>query len=315
MTIELNDKYKDDNSREDNARGNNSTFFNNPILNNIVIFSTGILSTLVTQYIIACFAIEPRIVEAQKLLGEKDKISAGVTAMEGIIHDSPKSQWRIVNILTDTIHKYSPAPAKDKLDVNGKAVSNDIKNILNLIKLRDTQKDEKNNKYGNGDGTINLSSSNLFDANLNKAKLSNVDLSISYLYLIDMQEAELRNAILKGAYLRHAILNRSDLEGAKLTGYPGDKAGSFINTDLIGAKLVDTNLNNADLTGVKFFDTNLKGAKLKQAKLDAATKIKQACNWHLAKYSQKISSLLKQNEEDSELDQRASCKKFDRTEK
>jgi Pentapeptide repeats (8 copies) len=301
MTTQLNENHP-----TNNLSSNPITI---AIISAVLGLSTGILGTIATQHIKVRFEIEPRIVAAQSLLGEKDKFPAGVTAMEGIIREAPDRQWQIVEILATKIREKAKAPVKDKLNSsNVQPVPEGIKAALKLIKKRKVENDTKASDYG--DGSIDLLASNFKGTDLNNANLSNASLDISYLYMIDVKNANLRKTSLKGAYLRGATINGSDLEGANLTGYPGDTANTFIYADLIGTKLVDTNLNKADLTGAKFFHANLKESEMKKARINATKKIKQACNWHLATYSQEISSLLNQSNESDELEQRNACKKF-----
>jgi len=83
---------------------------------------------------------------------------------------------------------------------------------------------------------------------------------------IDLSWTDLSQANLNGADLTGANLNGTDLTGANLinTNLTGaDLTGANLNgTDLTGANLINSNLTGADLTGANFIGANLIGANL-----------------------------------------------------
>ena len=92
---------------------------------------------------------------------------------------------------------------------------------------------------------VDLSSADLYCADLRGADLSGVDLSSADLYCADLRDANLSDADLSGADLRDANLSGANLYGA----------------DLRGANLYDANLYDADLRGANLYGANLRGAK------------------------------------------------------
>ncbi|WP_430014915.1 pentapeptide repeat-containing protein [Microcystis protocystis FBCC-A270] len=110
-----------------------------------------------------------------------------------------------------------------------------------------------------------LNGANLNRANLNGANLNGANLNGAYL----------NGAILNGAYLYGAYLNGADLKGAKLNG-----------ASLNRANLIEANLNRADLNRAKLNGANLNGANLFGAEDLYPERIKSACFWEKAIYTE-----------------------------
>ncbi|MGB5709377.1 MAG: pentapeptide repeat-containing protein [Waterburya sp.] len=150
----------------------------------------------------------------------------------------------------------------------------------------------------------NLRNADLSGAKLSGAKLSGAELIRAELIRAELIRAELWDADLTGASLRNAKLWDAKLDGAEL--WDADLTGANLRgANLSGAKLRDAKLWDADLTGAelwdaKLWDADLSGAKLSGADLSGANlsgadvdgvinrsnyRIKLACFWDKAVYT------------------------------
>ena len=104
---------------------------------------------------------------------------------------------------------------------------------------------------------------NITAADLNEADFSDADLNHIALIQVSLDGAQFVNATqLVGANLSGSDLENATLASANLTG--SDLAGSFpVGADFSGATLTDTNLAKADLYGANFTRAELGGADLK----------------------------------------------------
>ena len=102
----------------------------------------------------------------------------------------------------------------------------------------------------------NLSGADLIEANLNYADLSGADLSSAYLISADLSYAKLRTANFNGADLTGAKLIKVDLSDARLCG------ANFSGADFSGA-----DCSGADFTGAKLYGANFSDARLISANL------------------------------------------------
>ncbi len=156
----------------------------------------------------------------------------------------------------------------------------------------------------------NLRGANLEEANLNRAKLIGANLIEANLIGADLKGAKLNGANLIGADLKGAKLNGANLIGANLIGAILNRAylngadlnGAYLNrayligADLKGAYLNGAYLNRAYLIGADLKGANLIGAILNRAYLNGANlnraeglnpeKIKSACFWEKAIYTE-----------------------------
>lgn len=98
---------------------------------------------------------------------------------------------------------------------------------------------------------VNLSDTDLREANFNATQLINANLSGANLWGASLRDADLREANLSGANLNRAILGRADLRYTNLK-----------EANLSGANLSRANLHKADLS-----DADLKEAYLREADL------------------------------------------------
>jgi len=206
----------------------------------------------------------------------------GIYALERIAKDSADDHWTIMEVLTTFVREKAPRKEeKRKLEQNQSnkeknikksseptKTPNDIQAILTVVGRREWTDTEKNN--------INLSKTNLIEADLSKANLSGADLSNANLTkarLIgaNLQRANLIDANLSGANLREANLTKAWLIGANLSGADFDKANLseavIVGTNLTKANLSDANLSGADLSEANLTKANLYGANLSEANL------------------------------------------------
>ncbi|NER98911.1 MAG: pentapeptide repeat-containing protein [Symploca sp. SIO1B1] len=190
--------------------------------------------------------ITERFTKAIEQLGS-DNISirlGGIYALEGIAKDSERDHWTIMEILSAFVRENAPV----KKDVQEKKVEGeqqrpkppaDIQAILNVIGIRDTEKDPENE-------IIDLSNTDIAGAYLSEANLQEV-----FFYGANLQEA-----ILYQTDLQRASLQETNLQGAILT-----------EANVQGVLLDRANLEDTDLTDVK----NLTQQQLDQSNYDSTT--------------------------------------------
>lgn len=133
---------------------------------------------------------------------------------------------------------------------------------------------------------VNLSDTDLREANFNATQLINANLSGANLWGASLRDADLREANLSGANLNRAILGRADLRytnlkeanlsGVNLSGanlHKADLSGADLKEAYLReADLIKANLRNADLCKADLFraylrEANLSGANLQDANL------------------------------------------------
>jgi uncharacterized protein YjbI with pentapeptide repeats len=110
-------------------------------------------------------------------------------------------------------------------------------------------------------GMANLSSTDLSGALLGWANLHSANLRSANLYAANLDQADLRKAILTEADLSTATLHSANLTGTNL--YEADLGGA----ELFAANLTIANLRNADLSEARLSGANLSGAYLREADL------------------------------------------------
>ena len=214
--------------------------------------------------------------------GKEEVVIGGIYSLERIAKDSPKDQWTIMEVLTSYIRKNSPIPSnieqlkpeeRQKALEKLPSVSIPVQAALTVIGRRKVENDQAGDNLAettdfNKTKFLDLSRTNLREANLNGANLDGADLNRA-----NLDEAILYRAILKGAYLFGAELIGANLNGA----------------ELIGANLYGANLNRANLIGANLganlYGANLNGAYLWGAKVDPK-QIKSACFWEKAIHTQ-----------------------------
>jgi anion-transporting ArsA/GET3 family ATPase len=246
-------------------------------------------------------------------------VIGGIYSLERIAKDSPKDQWTIMEVLTSYIRKNSPIPsnieqlepaAREKALEKLPSVSIPVQAALTVIGRRKVENDQAGDNLAETTDSnkikildlsrTNLRGADLNEANLNRANLIGADLNEANLIganlnRADLNEAYLNEAYLNRAYLNRANLNRADLNEAYLIG--ANLNGADLNgANLIGAGLWGANLNRADLNGANLNGAKLNGAKLNGANLFGANlfgaedlypeRIKSACFWEKAIYTQ-----------------------------
>ncbi|MBE9090238.1 pentapeptide repeat-containing protein [Microcystis aeruginosa LEGE 11464] len=240
--------------------------------------------------------ITERFSKAVEQIGnpKEEVVIGGIYSLERIAKDSPKDQWTIMEVLTSYIRKNSPIPSNiEQLEPEERqealeklpSVSIPVQAALTVIGRRKVENDQAGDNLAettdpNKIKILDLSRTNLREANLDGA----------YLNRANLIGANLNRANLNGAYLYRAYLNRANLYGAHLNGaylFGANLYGANLNgadlygADLYGAHLFGAHLNGADLNGA-----NLNGANLNRAVGLNPEQIKSACSWEKAIYTQ-----------------------------
>jgi uncharacterized protein YjbI with pentapeptide repeats len=212
--------------------------------------------------------ITERFTRSIEQLGNKEETIriGGIYALERIANDSPRDGWTIMEVLSSFIRGKQSIKGQDTSQLP--TIRTDSQAALTVIDRRQIDL-EKDRQY------LDLSLTNLHEANLVGAKLDRVKLNSSILTQADLRGANLNlanlsNANLSGANLTKAQLDRSNLIQANLS-----------NTNLSAANLNEANLNKADLsdaildgailTNASLGNTNLSSAVLIGANLRGAT--------------------------------------------
>ena len=212
--------------------------------------------------------ITERFTRAIEQLGNDRQLEirlGGIYALERIAKDSADDHWTIMEVLTTCVRENAPWPEeKQESEQNQKSKEKiikkpseptktpaDIQAILTVIGRRQWIDKEKN--------FINLSKTNLREANLNNANLTKADLS----------GANLSNATLSGANLSMADLSGANLSMANLSGANFSKA-TLSGADLSKAYLSKANLSRADLSKANLSRADLSEADLSEAILAGA---------------------------------------------
>lgn len=111
---------------------------------------------------------------------------------------------------------------------------------------------------------VDLSDTNLADANFNGSSMRNTNLSGADLSTASLKEVDFSGANLTNANLSGAKLDNANFSGANLTN------ANLSDSGLENANLCDTNLTNANLSGAKMREANLSGANFTKANLSDA---------------------------------------------
>ena len=256
--------------------------------------------------------ITERFSKAVEQIGndKEEVVIGGIYSLERIAKDSPKDQWTIMEVLTSYIRKNSPIPsnieqlepaARQKVLEKLPSVSIPVQAALTVIGRRKVENDQAGDNLAettdpNKTKFLDLSRTNLREADLNGADLNGAylnraNLNGAYLdgaYLNQaklngayLEEANLIGAKLNGAYLEGAYLNRANLNRANLDGANLEEAklnGAYLNrANLNRANLIGANLNGANLIAANLIAANLNGAEDLHPE-----QIKSACFWEKA---------------------------------
>jgi hypothetical protein len=142
-----------------------------------------------------------------------------------------------------------------------KILDMDIHTILTVLGRRKNKEIEKVN--------INLSQTNLFNANFTKAYFKNAILNYVFLDQAKLNGSHLENANLEGSSLEMIILNEAHLENTNLIGASLKNArleGAYLND----ATLIGTQFQNADLNGTNFENAVLRSVFLEKSNISKA---------------------------------------------
>ncbi|CCI03724.1 Genome sequencing data, contig C314 (fragment) [Microcystis aeruginosa PCC 9443] len=235
--------------------------------------------------------ITERFSKAVEQIGnpKEEVVIGGIYSLERIAKDSPKDQWTIMEVLTSYIRKNSPISSniqqlkpeeRQKALEKLPSVSIPVQAALTVIGRRKVENDQAGDNLAETNDSnkikfLDLSGTNLREADLNGADLTEANLT----------EAKLNGADLNGANLEEAKLNGADLNGANLE--EAKLNGAFLEE----ANLKRANLIRANLIGSGLWGANLKGANLYGANLYGAEglnpeRIKSACFWEKAIHTQ-----------------------------
>lgn len=222
--------------------------------------------------------ITERFTRSIEQLGNKEETIriGGIYALERIANDSPRDGWTIMEVLSSFIRGKQNIKGQD-LTATVPIIRTDAQAALTVIKRRKTEL-EDDNQYLDLSLT-NLCEANIMAANLNRVKLNNsilvkadlsqANLNFANLSNANLSEANLTAVKLAGANLIQANLSNTNLSAADLNEANLNKA-NLSDAILDGAKLTNTSLGNANLNGAILIGANLRGATLSKANLSKA---------------------------------------------
>jgi uncharacterized protein YjbI with pentapeptide repeats len=193
--------------------------------------------------------ITERFTRSIEQLGNKEETIriGGIYALERIANDSPRDGWTIMEVLSSFVRGKQNIKGTDPTKLG--AIRTDAQAALTAIARRKIDL-ENEQQY------LDLSFTNLREANLVGAQLDRVKLNNASLI-----KADLRQANLNLANLSHTNLNDANLTQAQL-----DRA-NLIQTNLSQANFSAANLNEANLNKADLGDAILDGTNLKNASL------------------------------------------------
>jgi hypothetical protein len=188
----------------------------------------------------------------------------GIYALESIARESEQQYWPIVEVVTAFVRtRTSQAPEEGPKGVGYRKPvkvrthqhgSADVQAALYVLANRNHAWDPGGDKFINLSGT-DLRNADLRGAHLEKARLRRTNLTKAILRNTKFQSAKLTGAILNGAHLDPANFEKADLGGADL-----EKA-DLEGADLKRADLEKADLTEADLTGADLTEAILRGAR------------------------------------------------------
>jgi uncharacterized protein YjbI with pentapeptide repeats len=171
----------------------------------------------------------------------------GIYALERIANDSPRDAWTIMEVLTSFVRGKQDIKGQDTSQM--RSIRTDAQAALTVIKRRSIEL-EDDTKY------LDLSFTNLHQANLVGGDFDRIRLNNSILTQADLRRAKLNSANLSNANLSDANLSSAQLNDTNL-----------IQANITNANLSSTNLNEANLNKANLTDTILDGAQLINASL------------------------------------------------
>jgi hypothetical protein len=189
----------------------------------------------------------------EQLAATKDSASknlemrmGGIYALERIARDSQRDHWSIMQVLTAYIRENAPWSRKVASD-SPEQTPADIQAILDVLKnrVRHYQSRETGKNYSDDPD----------NPETHRLHLAKTDLRKAYLRGTRLEGASLRGATLEDALLNDACLQEAWLQGACLRRVKMNKA-----TNLMGAVLDDSEVQNLDL---KFGAADLEKAEIK----------------------------------------------------
>ena len=169
--------------------------------------------------------ITDRFTKAIEQLGQEgdDNMAirlGGIYALERIAKDSEKDHGPIMEVLTAYVRENAPRQEEDIPTPSAK-MPTDIQAILTVIGRRETTGENR------GNGLLDLTHTQLAEANLHAANLTRVNLQGANLQGAILHEADLAPAFLSEAKLFGAIFHAADMRGAYLG--LADLGGAFLS--------------------------------------------------------------------------------------
>ena len=200
---------------------------------------------------------------AAALLSDKNAFTqiCGIYSLERLAEDFPEKYGRgVIRILSKFIQRESFSDYRAELRMRQqaadlgriidkplhKAVTPAVQTAITTIGNINSCLGDINFPSGKGRPDINLSKTNLMQADLQYLDLSGACLEETYL-----ERADLRNTELRGAKLSRSCLDSAKLTGAKLEG-----------TDLSGCSLYQADMRNLNLRETILCHANLYSAKM-----------------------------------------------------
>lgn len=221
--------------------------------------------------------ITERFTRSIEQLGNKEETIriGGIYALERIANDSPRDGWTIMEVLSSFVRGKQNIKGQDIAQLPG--IRADTQAALTAIARRKINL-ETEHQY------LDLSLTNLREANLVGANLDRVKLNNTILINADLRKANLNLANLSNANLNGANLTETQLDGANLiqadlsnTNFSAANLNEanlnkadLSDAVLDGSILTNTSLGNANLTSAILIGANLRGATLSKANLSKA---------------------------------------------
>ena len=221
--------------------------------------------------------ITERFTRSIEQLGNKEETIriGGIYALERIANDSPRDGWTIMEVLSSFVRGKQSVKGQD---LDGlPTIRTDSQAALTVINRRQTDLESVSQYLDLS--LSNLTEANLVGANLDRVKLSNsalikADLRGASLNLANLSHANLNGANLTKVQLERANLIQADLSNTNLSSANLHEANlnkaNLADAILDGAILTNTSLGNTNLTGAILIGANLRGATLSKANLTKA---------------------------------------------
>ncbi len=186
--------------------------------------------------------LESKFKDSKRQIQKKDSTARinGIITMGELLAESAGKQWSIVEILSEFIHVKSVARKNLNIKLeNRKEAKEEIIAAINILKRRDPNKDNENQKDVSN-RIVKLAKSNLYETDFGDAHFPNADFSDSDLTNISFEKADLTGSFFRRSYLTGAGFDQADLTGADLGGADLRGADLSRSKSLLNANLKPT---------------------------------------------------------------------------